>query len=124
MDKTAKLFKAIAKNKQKAAARSLRPSFFALVKGADIGARNEKGVPPLTLAAWHGDYEIVELLLDAGADIDALDNDKDIPLTAAVQRKNEKTASLLYPATLIPMSRPIPKVTAAAARPMRTCLKP
>ncbi|KAM6955387.1 uncharacterized protein ankrd50l [Lycodopsis pacificus] len=41
-----------------------------LERGADPGHRDHDGMTPLLLAAYEGHYDIVELLLEAGADVD------------------------------------------------------
>ena len=41
-----------------------------------VHSRDSKGVTPLHVAVAHKHLEIVELLLDKGADVNSVDNDK------------------------------------------------
>ena len=43
-----------------------------LYKGADVNTAAPSGFTPLHLATYNGDFEAVEILLEAGADADAL----------------------------------------------------
>ncbi|MBV7328333.1 ankyrin repeat domain-containing protein [Chloroflexi bacterium TSY] len=63
-----------------------------------VHATGPGGSTPLHHAAWKGYVEIVELLLDAGADIDAHNNNTHwgtIPLHAASHGKRTAVAKLL-----------------------------
>jgi ankyrin repeat protein len=42
-----------------------------LAAGTDVNAKNLLGEPPLNYAVWKGHKEIVELLIDKGADVNA-----------------------------------------------------
>lgn len=48
--------------------------------------RNKKGNTPLWLAANGGHFDVVQLLVQAGADVDAADNRKITPLMAAFRK--------------------------------------
>lgn len=55
-------------------------------RGAHIDVRNKKGNTPLWLAANGGHFDVVQLLVQAGADVDAADNRKITPLMAAFRK--------------------------------------
>jgi ankyrin repeat protein len=49
--------------------------------GSDVEARDlEEGRTPLHVSAWQGHLEMVELLVSAGAEVNAVDNDRRTPL--------------------------------------------
>ena len=48
---------------------------YLLEHGAAVDARNESGVTPLMVACWSGFDELVQQLLAAGADADAVDEE-------------------------------------------------
>lgn len=52
--------------------------------GDDVNARNRVGYTPLGIAASRGDLEVARALLDAGAEVDPVDNTGGTPLAAAV----------------------------------------
>lgn len=62
--------------------------------GADVGADNGMRTP-LHEAAFHGAGEIAELLLDAGADVDALDGNGRTPLATAAFNRSEPTREMV-----------------------------
>lgn len=64
------------------------PSLFEHIRGAHIDVRNKKGNTPLWLAANGGHFDVVQLLVQAGADVDAADNRKITPLMAAFRKVN------------------------------------
>ncbi|KAL7298752.1 hypothetical protein TKK_0008501 [Trichogramma kaykai] len=47
-----------------------------IIKGANVEARNEDGVTPLSLAVRRFDFELTKALLDNGASLDSLNEDK------------------------------------------------
>lgn len=48
--------------------------------------RNKKGNTPLWLASNGGHFDVVQLLVQAGADVDAADNRKITPLMSAFRK--------------------------------------
>lgn len=58
-------------------------------RGAHIDVRNKKGNTPLWLAANGGHFDVVQLLVQAGADVDAADNRKITPLMAAFRKVSD-----------------------------------
>lgn len=61
--------------------------FFVVVyRGAHIDVRNKKGNTPLWLASNGGHFDVVQLLVQAGADVDAADNRKITPLMSAFRK--------------------------------------
>lgn len=60
--------------------------FTGVFRGAHIDVRNKKGNTPLWLAANGGHYDVVQLLVQAGADVDAADNRKITPLMSAFRK--------------------------------------
>ena len=67
-----------------------------LNNGADLEAKNHKGLTPFTYAAEQGHEAIVRLLLDKGADIEAKSDNGRTPLIYAVMRKHEVIVRLLF----------------------------
>lgn len=59
-------------------------------RGAHIDVRNKKGNTPLWLAANGGHYDVVQLLVQAGADVDAADNRKITPLMSAFRKVGDQ----------------------------------
>ena len=57
--------------------------------------RDEEGNTPLHLACSGGNAGIVELLIDSGADMKAINIDKEMPLHIAVHRGHVHTAKFL-----------------------------
>ena len=75
----------------------------ALEHGADVNAADEKGDTPLHGGAWRGSNEIVQLLVDRGARLDAVNRNGFTPLqvangeeftSAGLQRRPETVALL------------------------------
>ncbi len=61
-----------------------------IVEGLDISTHNKKGTTPLHAVAKSGHLEILRLLLDEKADINAADNDGVTPLVAADNKECKK----------------------------------
>jgi ankyrin repeat protein len=58
-------------------------------KGADIRARNDRGLTPLHAAAYTGDLDAVKLLVQAGADVNDAENIfKVTPLIVAAEENH------------------------------------
>lgn len=74
-------------------------SLLCLCRGAHIDVRNKKGNTPLWLAANGGHFDVVQLLVQAGADVDAADNRKITPLMAAFR----KVTHSVWPCTRSPL---------------------
>jgi ankyrin repeat protein len=67
-----------------------------LAKGADVNLKDKNGRTPLLLAAESADVEIVKLLLDKGAKVDAKDDDSGLTaLHYAARLGNKNAAELL-----------------------------
>ena len=49
-------------------------------RGANVNVRDKRGITPLHRAAALGFTPVVEKLLESGADINALDNERNTPL--------------------------------------------
>jgi len=64
-----------------------------LIKGADVNLKDKDGRTPLHLAADSADVEIVELLLDKGAKIDAKDDDSGFTALHHTARFGNKDAA-------------------------------
>ncbi|MEE9443648.1 MAG: ankyrin repeat domain-containing protein [candidate division Zixibacteria bacterium] len=60
-----------------------------------IGIRNDRGSTALHFAAENGHLQIVELLLDRGADLEAIDVDGDTPLMGAAIRGHSEIFKML-----------------------------
>lgn len=67
------LFKAVNDNDFGLALKSLTPSIFNLIKGADVNAKNKSGNTPLIIASEKGSKNMIQLLIDRGADINLRD---------------------------------------------------
>ena len=67
-----------------------------LAIGTDVNAKGEnRGATPLHWAAFTGYKEISELLIENGADVNAIDDDGISPLLIAAARGNKEIAELL-----------------------------
>jgi len=54
--------------------------------GVDLECRTERGETPLMLAAWNGHVDLVRFLLEAGADVQATDREREDALIGASGR--------------------------------------
>lgn len=70
----------------------------ALDSGANPNALDDRGVPPLVLAAQHGVDEIVGALLEAGARVNANPSNGTTPLNAAIMNGNVEVVTRLLAA--------------------------
>lgn len=61
-------------------------NIFWFYRGAHIDVHNKKGNTPLWLASNGGHFDVVQLLVQAGADVDAADNRKITPLMSAFRK--------------------------------------
>lgn len=67
-----------------------------LKQGVDIEATTDStGSTPLHLAAAGGHLDVVKLLLEHGADINAMDRGRSTPLIAALRNKHRELADFL-----------------------------
>lgn len=64
----------------------------ALARGADVNARNNLGLTPLMMAAYHGQTDMVKALVEHGADVNSVDNRG---LRAAMLAKDSGNAKIL-----------------------------
>lgn len=64
-------------------------------KGLDVNVRNERGETGLMKASLNGEYDIIRLLLEAGADLNLTDSSGRNALHFAIQGNHEKVAKLL-----------------------------
>jgi tetratricopeptide (TPR) repeat protein len=69
-----------------------------LKAGADIEAKDDFGLTPISLAAWRGHTEVVKLLLKARADIEVKDDFGLTPISLAASRGHVEVAKLLLKA--------------------------
>ena len=70
-----------------------------LLFGADVEAKRESGHGPLFVAAYHGNDQVVEALLQAGADIEARDGmSGQTALQCAMERGRSKAVTALLQA--------------------------
>ncbi|HUZ59235.1 MAG TPA: ankyrin repeat domain-containing protein [Hanamia sp.] len=63
--------------------------------GADVNAKQMKGVTPLHSAAHNGRNELAKLLIDNGADINAKMDNGHTPLFMAEEKGFKETAELI-----------------------------
>jgi ankyrin repeat protein len=65
-----------------------------LAAGTDVNTKDDRGRTPLHWAAYDGRNKIAELLITAGADVNA-NSDNGTPLDTAISRKHPETTDLL-----------------------------
>lgn len=65
-------------------------------RGANIEAKRNDGDTPLHLAAWYGQVDLAELLLDRGANIELGSNDGYTPLSYVSQNGKADVVKLLH----------------------------
>ena len=70
-------------------------SILLIEQGADVNARDVRGLSPVHAAAWRGNLDMVALLITIGADINARDQDGVTPLHAAARAGRAETVALL-----------------------------
>jgi ankyrin repeat protein len=70
-----------------------------IVEGTDINIQFEDDITPLIAATSDGNFEIVKLLVQAGADVDVLDGDFESPLLIAYEKGFNEIAHYLEPLT-------------------------
>jgi ankyrin repeat protein len=70
-----------------------------LANGIDVNLRFEDNVTPLIAAAGQGNLEIVRMLVEAGADVNALDAEFESALLAAKIRGFDEIERYLFPIT-------------------------
>ncbi|TLD12600.1 uncharacterized protein PgNI_03151 [Pyricularia grisea] len=68
----------------------------------DLNVADFAGNTPLQIASLNGFDSIVKLLIDAGCQLDCVNNDKDTPLLDAVENRHAKVVKLLLEAGLNP----------------------
>ena len=84
-----------------------------LEAGAPVNMQNAKGDTMLTLAAYHGASEVVELLLRHGADVEATNDRGQRALAGAVFKQDAATTRILLAAGADPDGgTPTPRATA------------
>jgi ankyrin repeat protein len=71
---------------------------FLIAKGANVNARDAKGVTPLVAASNMNFLEGVELLIKSGAKVDESNNSGETPLITAVHNRNVPLMKLLLQA--------------------------
>ncbi|MFN3469008.1 MAG: ankyrin repeat domain-containing protein [Novosphingobium sp.] len=71
---------------------------FLLAKGANVNARDNRGVTPLVLASELGFIEGVDELIQSGARVDEANNTGETPLISAVHRRDLALVRLLIKA--------------------------
>ncbi len=72
-----------------------------LSKGAEVNVTDRHTYTPLRYAALYGDYEITKLLIDAGADIEYIDEDEYSILASALKRANTQPQNSIVVKQLI-----------------------
>lgn len=63
--------------------------------GADLTVRDRKGESALSLASFHGLYDLCVLLLDAGSDVNTMNHSLVTPLHYAIKRRDKQLCTLL-----------------------------
>jgi ankyrin repeat protein len=67
-----------------------------IAKGANVNAREKRnGATPAIVAAFEGHEEVVKMLLEAGADVNAKDTEGNTALSLATARGHQEVVKLL-----------------------------
>jgi len=69
-------------------------------EGMDVNVKNKDGMTPLHTAAINGKGEVVELLIQHGAIVNAVDNVKNTPLHYALNQENDTVSDEKYLRTI------------------------
>jgi ankyrin repeat protein len=64
-------------------------------RGADTEAKDKYGTTPLYFASAEGDLPVLKALLSGGADILAVDNDRELPIHIAVRHRHSEVSKYL-----------------------------
>ncbi len=70
-------------------------AWIAIAQGARPNCKDQSGTSPLHYAAQSGNLEVVELLLNAGAELDALDSEQKLPVTYAQKYGDDEVTRYL-----------------------------
>ena len=74
--------------------------------GGEVDAVNRQGLTALMFAAWHGHVDVIEYLLDHGADMHVVDSFGDNALGYAEKYNEAKAADYLISRGAVPAPPP------------------